>query len=134
MLGEQVGLETGQVTGMRVLASEGDPIVEVSFQATGTLLGIRETNMGTYTTVTRPDGTLFGEGQGVVMTDDGELASWKGDGAGRFTGSGTAVSWRGALYYQSASPRLARLNSMAVVFEYETDASGKTEAKAFEWK
>jgi hypothetical protein len=134
MLGEQIGQEAGQVTGIRVLPSEGDPSVEVSFQATGTLLGVRETNMGTYTTVTRPDGTLFGEGQGVIMTDDGEQATWKGGGAGRFTGDGTAVAWRGAIYYQSASPRLARLHGMAVVFEYETDASGKSEAKSFEWK
>jgi hypothetical protein len=134
MLGEQIGQETGQITAMRVLPGDGPPSVEVSFQATGMLLGVPETNMGTYTTVTRPDGSLFGEGQGVIMTDDGEMAAWKGDGAGHFTGDGTAVSWRGAIYYQTAAQRLARLNQIAVVFEYDTDSSGKTEAKSFEWK
>ncbi len=134
MLGEQLGQENGQVTGLRVLPGEDGPRVEVSFTATGTLLGVHGTDMGTYVSVIRPDGSLYGEGQGVLMTDDGEMAAWKGQGVGRFTGRGTAVSWRGAVYYQTTSERLARLNGIAVVFEYDTDESGKTEAKSFEWK
>jgi hypothetical protein len=134
VLGEQIAHERGQVTGLRVLAGEDGPKVEVSFTSSVTLLGVQGTNMGTYLTVTRPDGSLFGEGQGVVMTDDGEMAAWKGQGAGRFTGRSTAVSWRGAVYFQTASQRLARLNGIAVVFEYDTDEDGKTEAKSFEWK
>ena len=133
MLGEQIAHEQGQVTGLRVLAGEAGPKVEVSFTSSITLLGVHGTNMGTYVSVTRPDGSLFGEGQGVVMTDDGEMAAWQGQGAGRFTGRGTAVSWRGAVYFQTASQRLARLNGSAVVFEYNTDENGKTEAKSFEW-
>ena len=134
MLGEQVGHEVGQVSGLRVLPGEDGPRVEVSFQASGTLLGIHENNMGTYVSVTRPDGTLFGEGQGIAMTDEGETVTWQGNGVGRFTGHGTAVSWRGAIYYRTTSERLARLNGIAGVFEYETDQSGKSEAKSFEWK
>ena len=135
MLGEQIGEETGQITGMRVLPDQGHGAkVEVSFQQTGTLLGAHVNDMGTYISVTRPDGTLFGDGQGVTMTEDGEMATWRGQGVGRFTGRGGAVSYRGAIYYQTTSERLARLNSIAVVFEYESDESGKTAAKAYEWK
>ena len=135
MLGEQIGEETGQITGIRVLPDEGaGPKVEVSFQQSGTLLGAQVSDMGTYISVTRPDGTLFGDGQGVIMTDDGQMAAWRGQGVGRFTGHGTAVSYRGAIYFQTASERLARLNGIAVVFEYETDESGKTAVKSYEWK
>lgn len=134
MLGEQIGQETGQITGMRVLPGHGGVKVEVSFQATGTVLGIHESNMGTYVSVTRPDGTLFGEGQGVLMTDQGEMAEWRGSGVGKFTGRGTGVSWRGVIYYQTTAERLARLNSIAEVFEFETDETGKSEATAYEWK
>ena len=135
MLGEQLGEETGQITGMRVLPDEGvGPRVEVSFQASGTLLGTPESDMGTYVSVTRSDGTLFGDGQGVVVTDDGEMAAWRAQGAGRFTGHGTAVSWRGAVYYQTNSERLARLNGVAVVYEFETDENGKVAAQFYEWK
>jgi len=55
MLGEQIGELTGQITGTRVLPDEGHGAkVEVSFQQTGTLLGVHINDMGTYISVTRP--------------------------------------------------------------------------------
>jgi hypothetical protein len=135
MLGEQIGQETGQITGMRVLPDEGEGArVEVSYQANGTLLGAHVTNLGTYTSVTQADGTLFGDGQGVTLTEDGETAAWHGQGVGRLTGHGMGTTFRGAIYFQTASSRLARLNGTAMVFEYESDESGKTEDKTYEWK
>jgi hypothetical protein len=134
MLGEQIIEETGQITGMRVLPDEGaGPKVEVSFQASGMALGVHGSNMGTYVSVARPDGTLFGEGQGVAMTEDGGMVAWRSQGVGRFTGHGMAVSWRGATYFQTTSERLARLNGIAGVYETETDESGKMETKIYEW-
>jgi hypothetical protein len=38
--------------------------MESSFQANGSLLGVNFKETGTYWTVVRPDGTLYGEGQG----------------------------------------------------------------------
>jgi hypothetical protein len=70
----------------------------------------------------------------IAMTDQGEVVTWRGQGVGRFTGHGMAVSWRGAIYYQTTSERLARLNGIAAVFEYEADESGKTADKTYEWK
>jgi hypothetical protein len=135
MLGEQIGEETGQITGMRVLPDEGEGSrVEVSFQTNGMLLGAHVTSLGTYNSVTRPDGTLFGEGQGVTITEDGETAAWRGQGVGRLTGHGMATAFRGAIYFQTASSRLARLNGIAVVYEHEADESGKTADKSYEWK
>jgi hypothetical protein len=135
MLGEQIGEETGQITGMRVLPDRGaGSKVEVTFQMNGTLLGVPVSDLATYHSVTRPDGTLFGEGQGVAMTEDGEAATWRGQGVGRLTGHGMATAFRGAIYFQTNSARLARLNGMAVVFEYEADENGKSSAKSYEWK
>jgi hypothetical protein len=45
-----------------------------------------------------------------------------------------AVSYRGAVYYQTASPKLSRLNTVAGVFEFESDESGNTQSKIWEWK
>jgi len=134
MLGDVVIEERGQITGMRVLSSENGPTMEVSFRATGNLLGSEATDIGTYVSVVREDGTLFGDGQGVAMTADGGMVSWTGQGVGRFTGRGTAVSWRGALYFQTDSDDLARLNGVAGVFEFEVDENGQTHAKTWEWK
>jgi hypothetical protein len=132
---EKIGEETGQITGTRVLPDEGEGIkVEVSFQANGVLLGTHVTNLGTYTSIMQPDGSLFGNGQGLTLTEDGEAATWHGQGAGRPTGHGMAAAFRGTIYFQTASARLARLNGVAVAFEYESDESGKTEDKSYELK
>jgi hypothetical protein len=81
----------------------------------------------------RPDGTLFGEGQGIAMSDQGDVATWIGQGVGT-VGKAGAVSFRGAVYYHSSSPKWMRLNSVAVIFEYEVDAEGNSRSTLWEWK
>ena len=65
--------------------------------------------------------------------DNSEIATWRGSGVGRFSSDG-GVSYRGAIYYSSQSPGFARLNGIACMFEYNVDASGKTESTLTEWK
>ena len=50
-----------------------------------------------------------------------KAASYTGSGVGHMLGKGGAASWRGALYFFSASPHFAQLNSVAVLFEFEID-------------
>jgi hypothetical protein len=57
-----------------------------------------------------------------------------GTGVDRFTGQGTAASWRGSIFYQSATQGLARLTGMAVVFEYEVDENDNVRGSFWEWK
>lgn len=134
MQGEKVGEGTGKVTTRRVLPNPGGPPkMETSFEANGRLLGTDERETGTYTAVLRPDGTLFGEGQGVIMGTAGEMATWVGQGVGTIAKNGT-VSYRGAVYYQTQSSKWSRLNSIAAIFEYEVDAEGNTRAQLWEWK
>ena len=134
MLGEKIGEISGKITMQRVLPNlGGDPKMETSFQASGSLLGVNVKETGTYCTVVRPDGTLYGEGQGVMITKDGKMATWTGHGVGMMKKDGTA-SYRGAVYYQTTPPRWSRLNKVAVVFEYEVDADGNTRSEFWEWK
>jgi len=107
--------------------------METSFQAQGTLLGASETDTGTYWSMVRPDGTVYGEGQGIVMGKEGDMATWRGQGVGTIRKDG-AVSYRGAVYYQSSSARWSRLNSVAAIYEYEVDLQGNTRAQFWEWK
>jgi hypothetical protein len=135
MLGDVLYEETGQVTGTRVLPAVGGlPSLETSFQASGTIGGdIHHEDTGTYVATARPDGTLFGEGQGVLITEHGDIATWSGQGTGRIL-EGGATSFRGAVYLQSSAATLAKLNGACGVFEYSVDAGGKTEGKIWEWK
>ena len=134
MQGEKIGEGSGKVTSQRVLPNPGGgPKMETTFQSKGTLLGVEQTETGTYCAVMRPDGTLYGEGQGVIMGKKGQLATWVGQGVGTIKKDG-AVSYRGAIYYQTSSPKWVRLNSVAGIFEYEVDAQGNTQAQLWEWK
>lgn len=134
MLGEKVGEVKGKSIGQRVTSVDAQgPTVEISFQASGTVLGVEITNLGSYSSVLWPGNVLHGEGQGVIMTLDGQSATWVGQGTGHFTGPGS-ISWRGALYYRTSSERLARLNGMTVVYEYETDQEGNVQGTFYEWK
>jgi hypothetical protein len=135
MLGEMIGEEQGKITAVRVLPSNGQvPRVEVSFQGTGNLVGVETTGMGTYISTLMPAGIFNGTGQGVVMTQDGDTATWTGTGVGKSIGKGFAASWRGAIYFQTTSQRLAGLNKMAIVFEHEVDENGSISTKLWEWK
>ena len=101
MLGEQIGEERGRITARRVLPSGGyGPKVEVTFEASGKVLGADATDLGTYWSVVQPNGALYGEGQGVITTPQGDVIQWIGAGRGHFTEQG-GVSFRGAVYYQT---------------------------------
>ena len=136
MLGEKVGEFQGKVIGQRVLPSDGQgPRMETSVQFGGTLLGIEANTSVTYTSVLRPDGHLYGEGNGIVMTADGEGATFVGQGVGTFTGRGAGISFRGATYYQTTAKSLESLNSFATLFEYEVEEDGETvSGTLWEWK
>jgi len=132
MIGALISETTGRRIVRRVL-SGNPPTVEVSFEDSGKTLGVATTGFGTYTSVIRPDGSIFGEGQGLMMTQDGEGASWQGTGTGKFTAGG-GVSYRGMLFFQTTSQKLAKLNGIGGAFEYEVDAKGNTVSKVWEWK
>ncbi len=132
MLGEKIGETKGKRIVRRVV-SVNPPTAEVSFEDSGTMLGIATTGLGTYTSVVRPDGSIFGTGQGLTTTHDGDAFTWEGTGVGKF-GAGGAVSYRGMLFFRTTSPKLARLNNACGAFEYEVDASGATTSSIWEWK
>jgi hypothetical protein len=132
MLGEKISETTGKRIVRRVI-SVNPPTAEVSFEDRGTVLGIAGTGLGTYTSVIRPDGSIYGTGQGLTTTQDGDSLTWEGTGLGKF-GAGGVVSYRGMLYFRTTSQKLARLNNACGVFEFEVDASGNTTSTVWEWK
>jgi hypothetical protein len=132
MLGEKIGEGKGKRIVRRVLSVE-PPTAEVSFESSGKLFGTPSTEIGTYTSTVRADGSLFGTGQGFVTTDEGEAVTWTGTGVGHF-GAGGSVSYRGMVFYRTASKKLARLNNACGAFEFDVDSKGGTVSKVWEWK
>ena len=134
MLGNLLFEETGKVTGMEVLPpEEGAVVVKVSLQATGRIQGVEHTSMWTYISTTRPDGSVFDQGQGVLTTADGDVVHLVGRASSQSSGPESPLHARGAFHFQTQSEKFARLNSLAGVFEYDIAGDGTSKGKIWEW-
>jgi hypothetical protein len=131
MLGKMIGELKGKVTGNRVLSVECGPKIESSFSDTGKILDVDITDMGTFWCIFKENGGLYGEGQGVFFTNDGEIVTWTGQGVGKMKGKGT--EWRVSVFFNTSSKKLERLNNIMGIAEYEIDDEGNTQEKLWEW-
>jgi hypothetical protein len=132
MLGAELGQEHGCIIGQRVLDAEG-PKIESTFSAEGTYRSIDITDLGTYWTIPRTGGALYGQGQGLLTTTDGQFVTWTAQGLGRFIAPRT-IWFRGSTFYQTDSTgSIAFINNLMAVFEYEVNAVGNTSARNWEW-
>jgi hypothetical protein len=134
-LGNLVMDETGSVTGVRVLSHDASGTkMEICVQLSGTIRGVAETTLWTYNTLTRPDGSIFGEGLGLMTTGEGDVITLKGHGSAKAVGAGEKTKFRTMLHTHSASAKYADLNSIGLAGEYDVDPSGSATNKNWEWK
>ena len=137
MLGELLFESKGKITSQRILSVEnGIPKVEISIAGTGVFTGSLEVNTNwTYWAIQRTDGTFYSQGQGVIMTRDGrDVATATGRAEGKMVKSG-GMRFVGAIFYDTPSKnKLAFLNHLVGVNEYEVDALGNYEHRLWEWK
>jgi len=133
MLGEQVAELKGKVMGQRVLESEG-PSIETTISFDGTYKGIPAKMTVTFVGRLTSAGVIHGEGHGVVMAGESDVATFTAEAFGRINPAG-ARSFRGAHFFRtSPSGKLAFLNNVVGVFESEIDAAGNVTHKTWEWK
>src|SRR5215204_1328277 len=134
-LGDQLGELSGKITGNRVPTPVGGEVQrEVSYQGNGTILGEEISEGGTYWQTARAGGVLYGEGDILWMSNEGESVYWRGFGAGRPTGSFPAGHFAVSGSAQTDSEKLSHLNSVATVGEYDVDQDGNYRWTVWEWK
>jgi hypothetical protein len=132
MLGEQIGELKGKMMGQRVLNAE-EPTIETSVSARGSVKGIQVSETLTYVARLTSSGVLHGEGHGVIMAGESDLAAYSGEGVGRLTSSGTI--WHGSIFYRTSSTgKLSFLNDVVGLFEAEVDTEGNFSENIWEWK
>jgi hypothetical protein len=137
MLGDKIWEGTGSTTGMRVLPGDDFRYVkiEVSIQGAGKALGMDATNIGTFTAFERVPGQMYAEGQGILMTSEGESAIWNGHGVGAPNGDGMGMTIRYSVAFQAgADGKLASLNSVLGMGEFESKADGSWTDSSWRWK
>jgi hypothetical protein len=138
-LGNPFFVEQGRIIGQRVLAVTPQPQLEFSFMANATINNGNDTvinaiNTGTSVSTLNADGTFRGEGQGILRTQDGDVATWTNQVTGSLTPEGTIVS-RGVGLWSTPSTtgELAFMNGMITVFEVQIDGEGNLSAREWEW-
>ncbi len=133
MLGELIGENEGKVSSQRVIDVKG-PTMETSVTASGRLRSVQVTETLTYVANTSSKGVLHGVGNGIITTQDGDLATYTGEGIGRYDAAGV-LNWRGAIFFETSSEgKLGFLNNLVGVFEAQVDAEGNFTDKIWEWK
>ena len=134
-LGDLVLDETGTVTGIRVLSADASGSkLEVCLRTSGTIRGVAESTFWTYTQLIRPDGSVYGQGEGVMTTQDGNVIHLIGHGSGQAPAPGGTTNFRTMLHAHSTSAKYADLNSIGLVGNYDVAADGSAVNKGWEWK
>ncbi len=135
MIGDMIGELTGKVVGQRIVRRHhtGELKIERTIESKGKILGTDVTFIATTKSMERPQGGMFTDGNGIVMTLKGEKVILHGSGIS-ITGTGPGMTMRGIRYAQTTSPTLARLNNAALVFELEMMPDGTIHDKWWEWK
>jgi hypothetical protein len=131
MLGAQIEEGRGKRTGRRVIATQPSLKVEASVEEAATFLGLEGMSIITYTSTIKPDGSLDGEGLGAFASGKGDILTWKGVGVGRF-GEGGSIHFSGSLSFTTTSQKLATLNGISGVFQWDIDAQGNTHSVMWE--
>ena len=134
-LGDLVLDETGTVTGIRVLSTDvSGAKLEIDLRTTGTIRGMAETCLWTYWQLMRPDGSIYGQGRGVMTTQDGDVLQLIGHGSGQVPAPGDPTKFRTMLHAHTTSAKYADLNTIGLVGNYDVTADVKAVNKAWEWK
>ena len=135
MIGDLIGELTGKIVGQRVIRRHHftELTIERSTESKGKILGMDVTFITTVKLRERPQGGMYIEGNGIMMTLKGEKVVLHGSGIS-IVGKGPSMNMRGIRYAQTTSPSFSRLNNVALVFEIETTPEGTVHDKMWEWK
>ena len=139
-LGNPFFVEQGRIIGQRVLAVTPQPQLEFSFMANATInsgggnIVINAINTGTSVSTLNADGTFSGQGQGILRTEGGDVATWTNQVVGNLTPEGTIIT-RGVGIWSTPSTtgELGFMNNMITVFEVQIDREGNLSAREWEW-
>ena len=126
-----------KLIGQRVVSTANGitPQIEYTNIENGTIKGVGNvTNLQTWTDTSRSPRIIYGVGQGVITTVDGQdMATWIGYGIGRSNINGTTTYHDIILFNTNSTGRLAFLKNIEGLHIAEADGNKRT-TKIYEWK
>ena len=133
-LGNPFFVEKGRIIGQRVLSV--NPLqVEFTVAANATINeNINATNTGTTVSTIQPNGVFHAKGQGFIMTQEGEVATYNSQVVGNVTIDGRVLSVGVNFWSTPSVGELAFMNDMMNIFKFQADQSGNISAMGWEWE
>ena len=139
-LGDPFYTERTKATSIRVIDVSNGPKVEVSFSGNGTIRdSINVTDIGTTWNLQTSGGIIYSEGQGLLTTQQGEMATYTQQAIGQITPEGRVV-FHGSMFFKTLSPTgqfpspLAFLDNQMGIYNYESDIAGNAIKQVWEWQ
>ena len=139
MLGDIIyETKVGKLIGTRLISvEEGIPKIEVTISQEGTLsTGKDASSLVTFWSEPQRDGSIYAQGQGVLMLKDDRAATATWIGKGIAHHHDQVRRDVGSVFFRSSNnnDKLAFLNNMVGVFEYEILEEGTSKGNIWEWK
>lgn len=126
-----------KLIGQRVVSTANyiTPQIEYTNMENGTIKGVGNViNLQTWTDTSRSPRIIYGVGQGIITTADGQdMATWIGYGIGRSNINGTTTYHDVILFNTNSTGRLAFLKNLEGLHIAEADGNKRT-TKIYEWK
>jgi len=139
-LGDPFYTERTKATSIRVIDVSNGPKIEVSFSGNGTIRdSINVTDIGTTWNLQTSGGMIYSEGQGLLTTQQGEMATYTQQATGQITPEGRVV-FHGSMFFKTLSPTgqfpspLAFLDNQMGIYNYESDIAGNALKQVWEWQ
>ena len=139
-LGDPFYTERTKATSIRVIDVNNGPKIEVSFSGNGTIRdSINVTDIGTTWNLQTSGGIIYSEGQGLLTTQQGEMATYTQQATGQITPEGRVV-FHGSMFFKTLSPTgqfpspLAFLDNRMGIYNYESDIAGNAIKQVWEWQ
>ena len=138
MLGELIYESSGKIVSQKVVDTGDDPSakVELSYSGSGYMQGIGNvTETWTFVNTHLKNNITQGIGKGVIMTDDGNGVATATELGRGFHMSPETIVYPGARVFSADSNgKLAFLNELVGVTQWEVDSLGNYKVKMWQWK
>jgi hypothetical protein len=138
MLGELIYESSGKIVSQKVVDTGDDPSakVELSYSGSGYMQGIGNvTETWTFVNTHLRNNIIQGIGKGVIMTDDGNGVATATELGRGFHMSPETIVYPGARVFSADSNgKLAFLNELVGVTQWEVDSLGNYKVKMWQWK
>jgi len=134
MLGELIYEAKGLIKSERVI-DISELKIETTFEAKGKIKDVEVLDLGTFWSVPRPDGRIYGENKSIFFTRNNNVIATAQDKVIGEKINGSTLRFIGSAFFKTSyTGKLSFLNNIIGIFEAEVKDNKYLTVKKWEWK